>query len=120
MQQLAHYGNAAEHHHHIGRRLERLEVAVHLRVPIKLQLRIQIRHRLFVSLESVEQHGEHQHPQVGTTIHLTPTQHRLDRLDDMIAIEEIGQQSTTANLGDGTLFRIGFPLKVYTVMVIVK
>lgn len=110
MKQLAHHRNAAQHHHHIRSRLERLEVTVHLCVPVELELRIQVRHRLLVTLESVEQHAEHQHPQIGTTIHLATTQHRLDRLDDMVAIEEIGKQSTASDFGDGTLLRIGFPL----------
>lgn len=92
-------------------RLEHLEVAELLRVPVELALGVQKRVRALVALECVEEHGGQQGPQVHATVRGAPFGQRVQRIAHMRPIEEVAQPAGAANLADGLLAAGRLPLQ---------
>lgn len=95
--------NSEEHHDDVRRRLVRLEVAVLVGVPVELELRVEVHFGFFVPLEGVEGHGDHQDVQVDSPVHGALLEEGLQRVHDVVAVEEVRWHSVPAQFPDRDL-----------------
>lgn len=111
LEELVHDRHRDEHDEHEGCRLISLEVAVDLRRPIELELRVQVEIRLLVSLECVERHRHHHDDDVSPEVVVASLAKRLHRLREVLLVEEIGEPFGERKLGERPLLGGGLPLK---------
>lgn len=111
MKQLVHDWHKDEHNEDEGCRLVRLEVAVNLGGPIEFELRVQVQVRLLVPLKRIKSHGDHHDYNVRSEVVGASLAQCLDRLCEVLLVEEVGNPSREGKLGERSLLWCRLPLK---------